>query len=334
MTLKTNGPNLGLLVHGDAGDAHLAAINKLVRGLDSLVQGSVKDKDLTGPPGSPADGDRYIVGPSATGAWATHDDQIARWSVDAPSAWEFFTPKNGWRFYIQDEAKFYKYDGGWDDDDDVTTSLPNDLLQIVDVWPCSGNPGYPDADAGEVFIISAGGRIGGVAGPPVVEGDIAICLVDGSGAASHAIVGMNWIVLHANMAQGICGVPYDIGGAPAYPRALTFGQVRQLLNKKAVLTDSSGHVAWNTNDGLQARVVLDGNHQIDNPTNLVDGDILNLRVIQDGTGTRVPTFGSMWKWQGGTVPTFTTTPGAIDFVSGQYDDTDGSIIANAGLDYS
>ena len=36
--------------------------NEALRLLDGLVQLSVLDRDLTAPPGSPADGDRYIVG--------------------------------------------------------------------------------------------------------------------------------------------------------------------------------------------------------------------------------------------------------------------------------
>ena len=35
--------------------------NEALRLLDGLVQLSVLDRDLTAPPGSPADGDRYIV---------------------------------------------------------------------------------------------------------------------------------------------------------------------------------------------------------------------------------------------------------------------------------
>lgn len=41
--------------------------NEALRILDGIVQLSVKDRDLTVPPASPADGDRYIVGSGATG---------------------------------------------------------------------------------------------------------------------------------------------------------------------------------------------------------------------------------------------------------------------------
>lgn len=51
--------------HGDPGmDGNL-------RRLSALAQLSVIDKDLTVAPGSPSNGDIYIVGQGATGTWAT-----------------------------------------------------------------------------------------------------------------------------------------------------------------------------------------------------------------------------------------------------------------------
>lgn len=72
---------------------------------------SVKDRDLATPPGSPANGDTYIVGASATGAWATHDGKVAVWDG---SAWVFYTPRIGWVTYLEDEEKLSAYKaGGW-----------------------------------------------------------------------------------------------------------------------------------------------------------------------------------------------------------------------------
>jgi len=42
----------------------------------------------TAPPGSPADGDAYVVGASPTGAWAGEDHKVAIWSA-AGAAWAF-----------------------------------------------------------------------------------------------------------------------------------------------------------------------------------------------------------------------------------------------------
>jgi len=78
--------------------------------LDAFAwQSPVKDKDLVTPPGSPAKGDRYIVGPSATGAWATHDDQITFYNG---TDWIFLTMFEGMACWVEDENKVYAYDGG------------------------------------------------------------------------------------------------------------------------------------------------------------------------------------------------------------------------------
>jgi hypothetical protein len=88
-------------------------LNAILRGLDAMLFPLVLDKDFTSPPGSPDDGDCYIVGPSATGDWSGHDDDIAMWWVNA---WKFFTPKEGWHTWVADEDSIYNFDGtSWDE---------------------------------------------------------------------------------------------------------------------------------------------------------------------------------------------------------------------------
>ncbi len=70
----------------------------------------VLDKDLTAPPGSPSVGDRYIVGPAATGAWAGQDDAVTEYLGTA--GWFFWTPEQGWAVFIDDEATRYEFRGG------------------------------------------------------------------------------------------------------------------------------------------------------------------------------------------------------------------------------
>jgi hypothetical protein len=82
--------------------------NEALTILDYVVQPNVKDKDLTSPPGSPSDGDCYIVGAGATGDWSGKDGQIAYYDA---SAWDFNVPAEGWIAYVQDEDLFYLYNG-------------------------------------------------------------------------------------------------------------------------------------------------------------------------------------------------------------------------------
>jgi hypothetical protein len=82
--------------------------NEAIRTLDSLVQLTVLDRDLAAPPGAPAHGDRYIVGPAATGAWERREDAIAAWQ---DGEWVFSAPLAGWHGWLVDEAMFVMWSG-------------------------------------------------------------------------------------------------------------------------------------------------------------------------------------------------------------------------------
>lgn len=69
---------------------------------------TVKDRDLATPPGTPSDGDTYIVAASGTGDWAGLDGHVVVWD-DTASAWVDFTPGTGWVAFIEDEFKLSAY---------------------------------------------------------------------------------------------------------------------------------------------------------------------------------------------------------------------------------
>ena len=77
------------------------------------------------------------------------------------------------------------------------------------------------------------------------------------------------------------------------------------------LTDAST-VAWDASINQVTSVTLGGNRAFGAPTNQVDGAVYILRVIQDGTGSRIPTWNAVFKWSSATAPTLTTTASAID----------------------
>jgi len=110
-----NTPKLTLPEISESQSGKALTINAALRILDVLVQASAIDKDLTAPPGSPSDGDTYIVGAtdSTSGNWNGHDDEIAYYQS---SAWVFLTPNEGWRFWVKDENLLYVYQSasaGW-----------------------------------------------------------------------------------------------------------------------------------------------------------------------------------------------------------------------------
>lgn len=86
---------------------HVTHNDALLR-LDALVQLSVKDRDLTAPPGAPGDGDRYIPASGATGGWAGWDWNIA-WYSDG--VWTKLAPREGWRAWVEDEDVALVWDG-------------------------------------------------------------------------------------------------------------------------------------------------------------------------------------------------------------------------------
>jgi len=86
-------------------------INASLEIVDVVLQLSVGDKDLTSPPGSVAEGARFIVASGASGVWQGHADDVAVWRA---GAWAFLTPNLGWLAYVEDEGVFYVFaDSGW-----------------------------------------------------------------------------------------------------------------------------------------------------------------------------------------------------------------------------
>ena len=77
------------------------------------------------------------------------------------------------------------------------------------------------------------------------------------------------------------------------------------------LTDGA-NIDWDASANQVTSVTLAGNRTMNAPTNLVDGAVYLLIVLQDSTGSRTLSWNSVFKWAGGTAPTLTTTASARD----------------------
>jgi hypothetical protein len=100
--------HLGLPVIAAAQAQKHVTHNEALRILDALVMLSVKDRDLSAPPGTPADGDRYLVHPPGSDGFAGKDNQIAHFR---DGTWAFYAPQSGWLCYVEDEAAALVFDG-------------------------------------------------------------------------------------------------------------------------------------------------------------------------------------------------------------------------------
>ena len=83
--------------------------NEALMGLDVLVQPVVASRTLGTPPETPLAGEAFIVGSSASGAWAGHASEIALFQN---GGWVFHDPAEGWQAYVVDSAEFTVFQGG------------------------------------------------------------------------------------------------------------------------------------------------------------------------------------------------------------------------------
>lgn len=101
-------PRLGLpYIQVQQAQKEVAHSEGLVR-LDALVQPVAQQIGLNAPPGSPAEGQLWVVGLSPTGAWAGQAHRIAQ---RIGGAWRFYTAAVGWRVWDLATQQDWAWDG-------------------------------------------------------------------------------------------------------------------------------------------------------------------------------------------------------------------------------
>jgi hypothetical protein len=152
--------------------------NEAMSALDQLVQPSVKSRSVAAPPGSPAEGDTYIVAPSATGAWAGKDGEFACWLNDA---WGFRAPADGWLAYVVDDAALaVRQAGAWQ-------SLV--LLEAYDEGTWMPALNFGGNAVGMTYAAAPAGRYTRIGRTMFATGSIALS-VKGSSTGAATIAGL------------------------------------------------------------------------------------------------------------------------------------------------
>ena len=109
------------------------------------------------------------------------------------------------------------------------------------VIDCSTNPNYPSANAGELYVVSVAGKIGGASGSDVEVGDMLICNTDSTASGNQATVGAYWNAIQKNI-EG-----YVLGAASSTNNTLpVFDGTTGKLLKQGIITDNGTNIGINT----------------------------------------------------------------------------------------
>jgi hypothetical protein len=151
----------------------------------------------------------------------------------------------------------------------------------------------PDGAGGVEFRAEAG-AVGNIESLPTAEMDDALVLApDGAGGVEFRTEA-GGVTDHGAL-TGLSDNDH-----PQYQRVLV-----------QTLTDGA-NIDWDLNAGGQAKITLGGNRTLNNPSNMVAGAVYSLRVIQDGTGTRLITWGNAYLFPGAVKPALTAAPNTTD----------------------
>lgn len=139
----SNTPNFDLreILENMTDAARARALNESFLLVDKLLAPGVIDRDLTSPPGSPAQGALYIVASAgASGAWSGQEDTLAFYY----NGWIHLDPMRYAELYVIDEATWIVWDGSaW-----ITSTRDTATPEKYDIgFNYGGNP----ASAGELL---------------------------------------------------------------------------------------------------------------------------------------------------------------------------------------
>jgi hypothetical protein len=142
-----------------------------------------------------------------------------------------------------------------------------------------------------------------------------------------------WVEENPGLVATVDGVAPDANGVLVLGAARK-AQPNQFTDQQAVTpyrASVSGDVAIDLSvaKSNNLHLTLSGNVTSFALTNPMDGAVYNIRWIQDATGGRtVAGLPTSFKFAGGTAPTFSTDPDAVDFMSLQWGVTEGTYMAS------
>lgn len=185
-----------------------------------------------------------------------------------------------------------------------------DALVYKGAIDCSGDPNYPAADAGHVYIVSVAGKIGGGSGEDVQVGDLLICNTDESASGDQATVGANWNIIPATSTGGT-----DRSTVTSVSSASGVVTLNYALGDYFTLTLTENVTSW----------------VISNPPGSGKGFTLMVQITQDSTPRTVAKPGTT---AGGAALDVSTGSGAVDVLAITSFDNGSTLRSSIGKDFS
>jgi len=141
---------------------------------------------------------------------------------------------------------------------------------------CSGNPNYPAANQGDVYVVGSAGKIGGASGIDVQAGDTLLCIVNGTTSGDQATAGSNWVIGQGNIVDAVSGPTTAASG-----NFVLFDGTSGLLVKDGGLAlDTDGTMAANSDSRIPSQKAVKGQ---------IGGRPLSADTLGQGQG---------WFWDG------------------------------------
>lgn len=123
--------------------------NEALTRIDAALHACIEEAGAAAPPAAPEEGQAWIVGPAAAGAWAGQEHSLATWTA---GGWRFVAPREGMSVWNRAQGHMVRWDGAaWSGGELAGSALLVDGVQVVS----ARQPAVPSPSGGTVIDVEA-----------------------------------------------------------------------------------------------------------------------------------------------------------------------------------
>ena len=142
----------------------------------------------------------------------------------------------------------------------------------------------------------------------IVNRDVGVCATN---VPDTSLADLRYV--RASVSSTITADKHFVGASVSTPGGIVVGTNARAYNPITTLTDAAS-ITVNFALGNNFLVTLGGNRTLEAPTNATAGQTGEIYFIQDGTGGRTISFNAVYKFPSGSVPSASTSIGAVDIM--------------------